>query len=56
MTSADDEPPIQILLDLWYTAHGERGVYFTYEALQDGVFDDWLMRYMALVALRILRG
>lgn len=58
MNEADlvDPPPLLTLLDLWYTAHGERGVYFTWESLEDMLFDDWLMQNMALVANRVIRS
>lgn len=56
ISDVEDAPPLLTLLDLWYTAHGERGVYYTWESLEDMLFDDWLMQNMALVVQRILRS
>ena len=55
ISDIDDPPPLLTLLDLWYTAFGERHVYYTWESLEDMLFDDWLMQNMALVVNRLLR-
>ena len=50
-----DVPRITVF-DLWYTAHQERGVDFTFAALEGDTHDDWLMRNMALVAYGVVHG
>ncbi len=57
MTEADvdDPPPLLTLLDLWYTAFGQRQVHFLWTSLEDLDYDDWLMQNMALVVNRVMR-
>ena len=50
-----DVPRITVF-DLWYTAHQERGVDFTFAALEGDTHDDWLMRNMALVVYGVVYG
>ena len=54
-TPEPDVPRITVC-DLWYAAHQERGVDFTFEALEGNTHDDWLMKNMALVAYGVVHG
>ena len=50
------EVPRITVFDLWYTAHQERGVEFTYAHLYGDPPDDWLMQNMALVVNGVVHG
>lgn len=53
--SINDVPTITVL-DLWYTAHGERRVNFSYaDIIGEQIHDDWLMQNMALVAKAVFQ-
>ena len=50
------DAPRLTICDLWYAAHQERGVDFTFDRLYGDPPDDWLMKNMALVAHGVVHG